>query len=49
VAVRVELEAYEQRAVSFIDDDGYPVTVPAEVELEDGRLKVRPANSRGGR
>ena len=43
MAVRVELEAYEQRAVSFIDDDGYPVTVPAEVELEDGRLKVRPA------
>jgi 1,4-dihydroxy-2-naphthoate octaprenyltransferase len=41
VAVRVELEAYEQRAVSFIDDDGYPVTVPAEVELEDGRLRVR--------
>ncbi len=38
-----DLQAYEQRAISFVDDDGYPVTIPAEVELEDGRLRVRPA------
>jgi len=43
VAATFDLRLYEQRAVSFVDDDGYPVTVPAEVEFEDGRLIVRPA------
>lgn len=43
MAVTADLESYEQRAVSFVDDDGYPVTVPARVSFEDGRMRVRPA------
>ncbi|MEM1954670.1 MAG: prenyltransferase [Nitrososphaerota archaeon] len=43
MSVATDQELYEQRAISFVDDDGYPVTVPARVSVEDGEIKVRPA------
>ncbi|MCS6788105.1 MAG: prenyltransferase, partial [Aigarchaeota archaeon] len=34
------LQEFEQVSVSFVDEDGYPVTVPAKVRIEDGRVTV---------
>lgn len=36
-----ELQNYEQVTLSFIDDDGYPATVPLIVERVDGSVSLR--------
>ncbi|MEN3048508.1 MAG: prenyltransferase [Candidatus Caldarchaeales archaeon] len=34
------LQEFEQVSVSFVDEDGYPVTIPAKVRIEDGRVSA---------
>ncbi|MCS7094289.1 MAG: UbiA family prenyltransferase, partial [Thaumarchaeota archaeon] len=34
------LQEYEQVSVSYVDEEGYPVTLPAKVKLEDGKVLI---------
>ncbi|MER3601576.1 MAG: 1,4-dihydroxy-2-naphthoate octaprenyltransferase [Nitrososphaerota archaeon] len=40
---KLDIEGYEQRAIAYMDEDGFPAAVPAQVEVQGEEVIVRPA------